>query len=69
MFFDGIVCSVGYFVLVFPECVGDFVCVGVMVCAVSYTHLDVYKRQVIPSFELDFCREGVDICRISCLGC
>ena len=23
----------------------DFVCVCVCVCAVSYTHLDVYKRQ------------------------
>ena len=32
VFFDGIVYSVGYFVLVFPECVGDIVCVGFVVC-------------------------------------
>ena len=25
-------CSVCYFVFVFSECVGDFVCVGVVVC-------------------------------------
>ena len=58
MFFDGIVSSVCYFALVFSECVGEFVCVGVMVCecdvfiAVSYTHLDVYKRQT----RCPFCR-------------
>ena len=32
MFFDGIVGSECYFVIVFSESVGKFVCAGVMVC-------------------------------------
>ena len=42
--FDGVVGSVCYFVVVFSECVDNSVCVRVV--AVSYTHLDVYKRQI-----------------------
>ena len=32
-----------------PAVTGKLVCVCVCVCAVSYTHLDVYKRQAYPS--------------------
>ena len=32
VFFYGIGCSECYFVFVFSECIGDFVCVGVVVC-------------------------------------
>ena len=32
MFPDGVVGSVGYFIIMFPKCVSNFVCVGIVVC-------------------------------------
>ena len=32
VFSDGVVSSVGYFIIVFPKCVSSFVCVGIVVC-------------------------------------
>ena len=32
MFSNGVVGSLGYFIIVFPKCVSNFVCVGIVVC-------------------------------------